>query len=117
METAAALEDQEAAVFFGLRSFALGTLVLRGRQHCGAVGTFCEGVVALDEAAGAADHEEAHELAPVISVGAFFEGGQAVDRALVSAGKLLGAAVTVMADIFLRANADDIVWIHEQAKL
>ena len=117
VETAAALEDEEAAVFFGLGPLALGAFVLGGRQDGGARGAFDEGVVAFDEAARAADHEEAHQFAPVVGMGAFFEGGEAIDGALMAAGKLVRAAVTVAADVFLGAYADDIVWIHEQTKL
>src|ERR1017187_3080681 len=99
VEPAAAFQNEEAAIFFGLRSVALGTLFLGGCQDGGAGGTFCDGIVALDEAAGAADHEEAHQFAPIVSVSALFKGGQAVDRALVAAGKFLGASVTVAADV------------------
>ena len=117
VESAAAFQNEEAAVLFGFRAVALGALLLCGRDDRGAGRAFREGVVAFNEAAGAADHEEAHQFAPVVSVGAFFEGGQAVDRALVAAGKFVRPAVAVAPEIFLWPDADNIVWIHEQAEL
>ncbi len=117
MKSAAALENEEPAVFFGLGPRALGTFVLGGRQNCGAGWAFNESVVALDEAACPPDHEEAHEFAPVVGMSAFFESGQAIDWALMAAGELVRVAGTVSADVFLGAYADDIVWIHEQTKL
>ena len=87
---------------------ALRALFLRGRHHRGAGGTFRESVVPLDEAARAADHEQAHQLAPVVGMFAFLEGGEAIDRALVAAGKFVRAAVAVAAQIFLGPDADDI---------
>ena len=117
VEPAAAFQNEEAAVLFGFRALALGALLLCGRDDGSAGRAFREGVVALNEAAGAANHEQAHEFAPVVGVSAFFEGRQAVDRALVAAGKFVRAAVAVAPEIFLWPDADNIVWTHEQAEL
>ena len=95
----------------------LGQLSWVGSEDRGAGRAFREGVVAFDEAAGAADHEQAHQFAPVVGVTAFLEGGEAVDRALMAAGELVRAAVAVAAEVFLGPDADDIVGIQEQAKL
>ena len=117
MESAAAFENEEPAVFLGLRALALGTFVLGGHEDRGARGAFREGVVALDEAARAADHEQAHEFAPVVGVVAFLEGGEAIDGALMAAGEFVRAAVAVAAQVFLGPDADHVVGIQEQAKL
>ena len=117
MKTAAAFKDEEAAVLLGLRAFALGTLFLGRQEHGGAHGTFRESVVPFDEAARAANHEKAHQLAPVVGMAAFLEGGEAIDRTLMAAGKFVRTAVTVAAQVFLGTDAHHVVWIHEQTKL
>ena len=47
----------------------------------------------------------------------FNYGADARVRIFNAAGELVRAAITVAADVFLGAYADDIVWIHEQTKL
>ena len=92
---------QKAAIFS--LAFALSHLghFSCGQNHGGASGAFREGVVPLDETARAANHEQAHEFAPIVRVAAFFKRGQTIDRALMATGKFIRAAVTVALQVFL----------------
>ena len=94
-----------------------------GERHVGAVGGGEElasglrvglGVVLLDEAAGAADEEEAHEFAPVVGIVAFLEGCEGADAALVAAQEL---GFAQLAQVLLRADAQVLLLQDEQAEL
>ena len=72
------------------------------------------GVVLLDEAAGAADQIEPHQIAPVVGVLALLEGGQRPHRALVSPDEL---RLAEFAKELLGANADVLLLVDEQPQL
>lgn len=78
------------------------------------VGRIGRRVVLLNEGPGAADHVQAHELAPVVGVLALLEGGQGAHRALVAAEEL---GLPEVAKEPLRADADFAVLGKEETKL
>ena len=117
METVSAFKNQKPAVFLGLGLIALGTFFLRGQQHGTAFGAFRESVVAFDETARAANHEQAHEFAPVVGMITFFKRIQAIDDTLMAACKFVGPTIAITAQVFFRPDANYIVGIQEQTKL
>ena len=78
------------------------------------VGRIGLGVVLLDEAARAAHHVQAHQLAPVVGVLALLERGQRANGALMAADEL---GLAELAEQPLRPNADVLVLGDEQAEL
>ena len=48
---------------------------------------------------------------------ALFERGETIDRALVSPGKLLHAAIAVSAQILLRSNSNGILRLQKEPEL
>ncbi|OQC24337.1 MAG: hypothetical protein BWX70_02640 [Verrucomicrobia bacterium ADurb.Bin070] len=72
------------------------------------------GVVLLDEAAGAADEIEPHEVAPIVGVLAFLECSERPDRTLMTADKL---RLADFAKQPLGANADILLLVDKQAEL
>jgi hypothetical protein len=48
---------------------------------------------------------------------ALLERGEAIQRALVAAGELIGAAITVAAQIFLGPDANDVFRFEEKTEL
>lgn len=117
MKTRTAFQDEEAAVGLGLGAGAVGARFLGGRDDGLAGRAFGESIVALHEAARAADHEQAHYLAPIVGMRTLLESGEAIQRALVLACELLGAAIAIAAQVFLGPDADDILGFEEKAKL
>ena len=74
------------------------------------------GVVLDDEAAGAAHHVEANQLAPVVKFLTLLNRQNGVDPALVLALKL-GFADTSLAHVVFGANADVGFFVDKQAQL
>ena len=73
------------------------------------------GVMLHDEAACAAHHVEAHQIAPIIGIAAFLEGGERTYRALVAADELMLAAEFCQQLFWTHTDVD--VFTQEQGQL
>src|SRR6266567_4279877 len=117
METGAAFENKEAAIFLGLGALAVRTLFVCGPQNRRAGWALRERVVAFDEAARAADHEQTHQLAPVVGIHALLERRETIYGALVLARELVHASVAITPEIFLGADANNVFRLKKEPNL
>ena len=117
METDATFEHEKTTVHLGLGAVTVGACFLSGLHDRVARRALGESVVAFHETARAANHEQAHHLAPVVGMFALLERREAIQRALVAARELVRAAIAVAAQIFLGPDADDVFGFEKKPEL